>query len=199
MPTLYILAGPNGAGKTTFYFTAVEQGFIDKELPFINTDLITRNELGGYSDENFTKAETIVRGRIAGHISKNESFLIESNLARQSDYDWLKLVKAKGYEIILYFLCTSNIEINIGRVRKRVKEGGHDVPENIITDRYNMALIYLKKEIFGFEEVHLIENSTETAAEIAVVKKGQIAIKKADCPGWANSILYFVEKLKDKN
>jgi predicted ABC-type ATPase len=97
MPTLYILAGPNGAGKTTFYFAAVEQGFIDKGLPFINTDLITRNELGAYTDENFTKAEAIVRDRIGGHISKNESFLIESNLARQSDYDWLKLVKAKGY------------------------------------------------------------------------------------------------------
>ncbi len=37
MPTLYILAGPNGAGKTTFYFTAIEQGFIDKDLSFINT------------------------------------------------------------------------------------------------------------------------------------------------------------------
>jgi predicted ABC-type ATPase len=95
-------------------------------------------------------------------------------------------------------LCTSNIEINIGRVRKRVKEGGHDVPENIITDRYKMALIYLKKEIFDFEEVHLIENSTETAEEIAVVKNGKLANKKADCPEWANSILYFVEKLKHK-
>ena len=51
MPTLYILAGPNGAGKTTFYFTAIEQGFIDKDLPFINTDLIARNELGGYLEK----------------------------------------------------------------------------------------------------------------------------------------------------
>lgn len=198
MPTLYILAGPNGAGKTTFYFTAVQQGFIDKELPFINTDLITRNFSGGYTDENFAKAESIVRERIAEHILKGESFLIESNLARQSDYDWLKLVKARGYDIILYFLCTSSIEINIGRVKKRVKEGGHDVPENIITDRYRMALLYLRKEIFDFTEVYLIENSTETAEEIAVVKSGQLASKKADCPEWANSILYFVEKLKDK-
>ncbi len=55
MPILYILAGPNGAGKTTFYFTAVEQGFIDKNLPFINTDLITKDELGGYIEGNFVK------------------------------------------------------------------------------------------------------------------------------------------------
>ena len=165
------MPGPNSAGKTTFYFTAIEQDFIDKSLSFINIDLITRNELGGYSDENFIKAEFIVRNRMANHISNNENFLIESNLARQSDYDWLKSIKANGYDIILYFLCTSNIEINIGRVKKRVKEGGHDVPENIITDRYNMALLYLRKEIFNFREVYLIENSTETAEEVAVIKK----------------------------
>jgi predicted ABC-type ATPase len=170
MPTLYILAGPNGAGKTTFYFTAINQGFIDKELPFINTDLITKDKLGGYTEENFVRAEAIVRERITGHILKNEDFLIESNLARQSDYDWLKLVRSRNYEIVLYFLCTSDIEINIGRVKKRVKEGGHDVPENIVADRYNMSLIYLRKEIFGFTEVYLIENSTETAEQMAIVR-----------------------------
>jgi predicted ABC-type ATPase len=74
MPTLYILAGPNGAGKTTFYFTAINQGFIDKELPFINTDLITKDKLGGYTEENFVRAEAIVRERITGHILKNEGF-----------------------------------------------------------------------------------------------------------------------------
>ena len=57
MPTLYILAGPNGAGKTTFYQTAIEEGFISKELPFINVDLITKDELGGpfYGDFSLSK------------------------------------------------------------------------------------------------------------------------------------------------
>jgi predicted ABC-type ATPase len=198
MPILYILAGPNGAGKTTFYFTAIEQGFIDKNLSFINTDLITRNELGGYSEENFAKAEDIVRSRLADHISKNANFLIESNLAKQSDHDWLRLIKEKGYDIILYFLCTSNIEINIARVKKRVKEGGHDVPENIITDRYRMALVYLRKEIFNFQEVYLIENSTETAEQVALIKNGKLINKKEDCPEWVNNVLFLIEKLKNK-
>ena len=198
MPTLYILAGPNGAGKSTFYFTAIEQGFIDKELPFINTDIIAKNELGGYSEENFQKAEAIVRSRMAERISKNENFLIESNLARQSDYDWLQLIKSKGYDIILYFLCTSDIEINIGRVRKRVKEGGHDVPESIISDRYKMALLYLRKEIFNFEEVYLIENSAETAEQLAFLKNGKLINKNVVCPDWVGYILYLVEKLEER-
>lgn len=198
MPTLYILAGPNGAGKTTFYFTAIEERFIDKNLPFINADIIVKNELGGYSEENFIKVETIVRSRIANHISNNKDFLIESNLAKQSDYDWLKTMRVHGYKIILYFLCTSNIEINKSRVKKRVKEGGHDVPENIIADRYNMAIIYLRKEILYFNEVYLIENSAETAREVAIIKNGKLIYKNEDSPEWVNKILYIAEKLKNK-
>jgi predicted ABC-type ATPase len=69
MPTLYILAGPNGAGKTTFYQTAIEEDFISKELPFINVDLITKDELGGYSEINFARAEELYRERVGILIS----------------------------------------------------------------------------------------------------------------------------------
>jgi len=53
MPTLYILAGPNGAGKTTYYYTALNKLFINQSLPFINLDVIAKDEMGGYSAENF--------------------------------------------------------------------------------------------------------------------------------------------------
>jgi predicted ABC-type ATPase len=64
MPTLYIIAGPNGAGKTTFYQFAVAKNFIPQNLPFINVDIITKNELGGYNEINFAKAEEIYRERV---------------------------------------------------------------------------------------------------------------------------------------
>lgn len=129
-------------------------------------------------------------------ISKQEDFLIESNLARQSDYDWLKAIRAKGYSIVVYFLCTSNIEINIGRVQKRVKEGGHNVPEGIIRDRYNMGLIYLRKEIFDLDEVHLIENSSETAEEVAHVRSCKLIFKKDNSPEWVKKVLFLLENAK---
>ena len=198
MPSLYILAGPNGAGKTTFYFSAIEQNFIDKKLSYINTDIIARDELGGYSKMNFAKAEEIVRERITRHIELAESFMVESNLARQSDYDWLKAMKAKGYSIIVYFLCTSNVEINLNRISRRVKEGGHDIPENIVRDRYNMSLIYLKTGLLNCDEVFLIDNSAETAVEIAFVEKGKLVRKISGCTEWANKILYIVEKMKPR-
>jgi predicted ABC-type ATPase len=116
MSILHILAGPNGSGKTTFFETAVSEKFIDSALPFINVDLITRNLSGGYTAENFAKADEMALQEISRHINLREDFMIESNLATQRDYDWIDAIKKKGYEIVLYFLCTENIEINFGRV-----------------------------------------------------------------------------------
>ena len=126
MSILYVIAGPNGAGKTTWYATAIEQKFIDSSLSFINVDLITLHELGGYSEENFAKADAVARERIGNFIHRGENFMIESNLSKASDYEWLQAVIKKGYEIVVYFLGTEDLDININRVKKRVKEGGHD-------------------------------------------------------------------------
>ena len=63
MPVLFILAGPNGTGKTTYYNSAIQRGFINPQLPFLNVDVIAKDELGGYTEENFVRAEMIsVRG-----------------------------------------------------------------------------------------------------------------------------------------
>ncbi|RAM01251.1 hypothetical protein DO021_14330 [Desulfobacter hydrogenophilus] len=41
-----------------------------------------------------------------------------------------------GYEVILYFLYLPNAELAVRRVKLRVAQGGHNVPENVISRRY---------------------------------------------------------------
>ncbi len=103
MPVLYILGGANGVGKTSWYNTSVKEGFIDPALSFINVDTITLKELGGYTAENFIKADGIARDRIANHIDKKETFMIESNLAKASDFDWIERMQSRGYEVYYIF------------------------------------------------------------------------------------------------
>jgi len=197
MPLLHILAGPNGAGKTTFYETALAEKFIGSSLPFINVDLITRS-LGGYTSENFVRADAIARQEIAKHINGGLDFMIESNLATQKDYDWIEAMVAKGYEIILYFLCTQNIQINIGRVQKRVAEGGHNVATPIIEQRYRNGLTYLKGKLHKFGKAYLIDNSSETAIVIAEIENGVIKRKSSSCPAWVTDLLFIIERLSRK-
>jgi len=198
MPTLYILAGPNGAGKTTFYQTAIEQGFIPQMLPFLNMDIITKDELGEYSDSNFAKAEGIYRQRVGNLIVNGQDFMIESNLAKQTEYDWIEKMKHKGFDIVLYYLCTDYpAEIHVKRVQERVMEGGHDVPENIILHRYNMSLLYLKRYLHLFREAYLIDNE-DTAISMAVLQNGRILERKDNMPSWVRNTLSLIEKINNR-
>ncbi len=199
MPSLYILAGANGSGKTTWYFTALEQNFIPKNLPFINVDLIVRKELsGGYSEENYAQAANVARDRIAKCLESNVDFMIESNLALQSEYTWVENLKKKGYEIILYFLGTDDLQINYERVNNRIKEGGHSVPENIISHRYKIGLSYLRSKILIFNQVFLIDNSFAFPRKMAEIDNAKLIFKETNPPNWVNEVLYILEILKNK-
>ncbi|MFN7493163.1 MAG: hypothetical protein ACK5RG_09630 [Cyclobacteriaceae bacterium] len=195
MPHLHILGGPNGAGKTTFFETAILEKFIPPSLPFVNVDLIARNQLGGYSNENFIRADELARVEISKHIGLSQDFMIESNLATQRDYAWLDLIRTKGYEVILYFLCTEDLEVNYKRVQKRVKEGGHNVAVPIIEHRYKMGLTYLQGKLHIFKKVYLIDSSSDTALVMAELTSGKIDRKEKFVPNWVEKLLYISQRL----
>ncbi len=52
-------------------------------------------------------------------------------------------------------------------VRTRVNEGGHDIPDAIIEQRFQAGLAYLKSEILNFTEAKLIDVSAGPAIEMA--------------------------------
>lgn len=125
--------------------------------------------------------------------------MIESNLAVQANYDWIKNLKKRGYDIILFFLCTQFITINIERVQKRVAEGGHFVPPSIVEHRYNVGLSYLKSKLSIFEEVYLIDTTDEIAKNMAILKNGLLEFKEPSCPKWVNDVLFITKKLQHRN
>ena len=45
-----------------------------------------------------------------------------------------------GYKVKLYFLRLPDPEFAIARVKQRVKEGGHNVPEDVVRRRYHSGL-----------------------------------------------------------
>ena len=45
-----------------------------------------------------------------------------------------------GYEVILLFLSLNSINLAIKRVKTRVAEGGHNIPEEVIKRRYKSGL-----------------------------------------------------------
>ena len=131
----YIIAGPNGAGKTTF-----AENFLPEEaecLNFLNADLIARG-IAPFNPESVAiEAGKLFLKRMDTIVSNRKSFAFETTLSGLNYIDRLKNWKKIDYEIILYFLKLPNEKMAIKRVETRVSEGGHNVPENVIIQRYH--------------------------------------------------------------
>ncbi len=72
--------------------------------------------------------------------SASESFVFETTLSGSSYLKKIEKWKKLGYYVILYSLKLPSVEIAKGRVKLRVSEGGHNIPENVIERRFERGL-----------------------------------------------------------
>ena len=133
-----IIAGPNGAGKTTF---AAEFLPHEAQCPnFINVDLIAAGLKPFEPEKSAIRAGRIMIELIHEYIRQGESFSFETTLSGSSYARLIPEWQSKGYEIKLFFLKLPDPDFAIARVRQRVREGGHDVPEGVIRRRFHKGL-----------------------------------------------------------
>lgn len=176
MPTLYLIAGPNGAGKTTFAsrFLPEESG----ELEFVNVDLIARG-LSPFAPE----AAAGAAGRIAltrvGHLIKErKTFAWETTLSGRTTKGWVEKARAAGYFIKLVFIWIQSLEASIDRIRRRVREGGHDVAVPDVRRRFLKTLRNFFNDFCPLANAwKLFDNSKDSLRLIAVQKNGRTVVR----------------------
>lgn len=143
---LYIIAGCNGAGKTTASFTILPEILDCKE--FVNADEIAKG-LSPFQPEKVAfEAGRIMLKRIDELFEENENFAFETTLATKIYKQKIISARELGYNVTLLFFWLKNTELAKERVKTRVKEGGHNIPEEVIERRYyrginNLFEIYL--------------------------------------------------------
>jgi predicted ABC-type ATPase len=77
--------------------------------------------------------------------------------------------------------------ININRVRLRVAQGGHDVPEDKIVSRYSRSLDLLLPAIRETDRAYVFDNSGENKERVwvAEITAGeQLELKTDRVPAW---------------
>jgi predicted ABC-type ATPase len=131
---IIIIAGPNGAGKTTFARELLPN---EANTPtFINADLIARG-LDPFQPERAAfRAGRMMLEMIGACVARGENFAFETTLSGRGYARMIPRWQEQGYWVTLIFLRVSSPEVAIGRVRQRVQEGGHDVPEDVIRRRF---------------------------------------------------------------
>lgn len=145
MPTLFIIAGCNGAGKTTASFNVLPQILDCRE--FVNADEIAKG-ISPFAPESVAiQAGKLMLQRIDVLLAEGVSFAIETTLATRSYKSLISRAKKLGYTVQILFFWLESPEVACRRVEKRVSEGGHDIPKDVINRRYHSGL-YNFFEIF---------------------------------------------------
>lgn len=155
-PTMILLAGPNGAGKSTLYETRVAPSFAG---PFINADIIQRDELRDASPEASYEAAKIATTRRAKHLEDGIDFVTETVFSHQSKLELVNVARACGFTVIIMHVGVDSPELSVGRVSTRIEEGGHSVPIEKIRARYDRGGPLIRAAIQKADRGMVFDNS----------------------------------------
>lgn len=138
MPNLYIIAGCNGAGKTTASFTVLPEMLNCDE--FKNADEIARGLSPLNSNKAAIEAGRLMLTKIDRLIKQQNDFAFETTLSSRSFINTIRQARLNAYQITLIFFWLESVDLAIERVKTRVLEGGHQVPQSVIVHRYYSGL-----------------------------------------------------------
>lgn len=148
---LLLIAGPNGAGKSTLAQSGVfQEWFVD--VVCLNPDLITqaRLRLLGYSgfkdaptddqEREFKRAAEDVATTLEVMVHANGRIAVETVLSTEKYQGLVKKVLKSGGDVRMVYVVLSSPDLHIARVAARVRQGGHNVPEDKIRQRWSRSL-----------------------------------------------------------
>ncbi len=120
-------------------------------------------------------------------LAQRETFTFETVMSHRGKVEFLAEAQRRRYRTYLYFIATDDPQINISRVRSRVRLGGHSVPEDKIVSRYHSSLELLLEAIRHTHRAYIFDNSGENQESVwlAEITDGlDMELKSDHVPAW---------------
>jgi predicted ABC-type ATPase len=157
-PFLLVIAGPNGAGKTTLISYILRHN-VDFGM-FISPDEIAPGIRAVDDEVRFRRAQREADALRENCIRQRMSFRTETVMSHPSKLELMQQAKANGFSVTLFFVGVDHPSISIARVRQRVAQGGHAVPEDRIVARYHRTMVLLAHAVLAADRGLIFDNST---------------------------------------
>ncbi len=203
---IYVLAGTNGAGKSSVAGAMFRGAGAD----YFNPDEVTTRIVAANPGISLTDANSAawLQGKrlLERAIAERLDFALETTLGGQTIAALLEQALAAGIQVRMWFVGLSSPELHLARVRSRVAQGGHDIPEAKIRERYDRSRINLIDLMPRLTELRVFDNSADADPRagrrpepvlILHLERGRIRrmVGLADTPPWARPVLAAALKL----
>ena len=143
---------------------------------FVNSDEFAKH-LSPFAPESaYITASRLMLRKVQYLFDRREDFCIETTLATRALLKMTRNAQEKGYYVTVLYFWLNKPEIAIERVAKRVRAGGHDIPEETIRRRYQMGLNYLFHEYMQICDKWILADNSNPPFEVIAEgsKKGLI-------------------------
>lgn len=97
----------------------------------------------------------------------------------------LRTCRAVGYRVTLFFLWLPSPEIAVSRVARRVRQGGHHVPSDVIHRRYWAGLRNMRHLYLPLAHAALIVDNSDEAGALIAEREPDTPLVIHDAARWA--------------
>lgn len=198
-PIIYVLAGVNGSGKSSIGGAAIRQ----RGLEYYNPDTAARQLRDLHPDMTPAivngHAWTLGKEMLEKAIAQSRTYAFETTLGGNTITRLLIEAAHAGMKVIIWYVGLESVELNLARVRVRVEQGGHDIPEADVRKRWDSSRRNLLKLLPCLNSLRLYDNSTESdpkegtppRPELLLHVEGRriVGIASREAPEWAKPII----------
>ncbi|TAL76988.1 MAG: hypothetical protein EPN76_10220 [Burkholderiaceae bacterium] len=158
-PVMYVLTGVNGAGKSSIGGHLLTQA----SLPWYNPNDFSRALVSDYGhtqeQANIDAWQESTR-RLRQAITQRRSFAFETTLGGQSITQNL-LQACKTHDVMIWYCGLRDPQLHLDRIKLRVQNGGHDIPEAKVRQRWESSLKNLIILMPSLAHLRIYDNSTQ--------------------------------------
>jgi predicted ABC-type ATPase len=205
-PRIYVLAGVNGAGKSSIGGAMIRASGSD----YYNPDEAARALIAANPGLEQVKANAAAwrQGKrlLERAIAERLDFAFETTLGGGTMTQLLADAAEAGFEVRIFYVGLASAELHLDRVSRRVRAGGHDIPEADIRRRWRHSRMNLVRLLPVLTELRVYDNSADAdpiagdaprPVLVLHVDHGEIVAPQdlSKTPTWARPIVAAALKL----
>lgn len=194
MPRLTGFDGPKGSGKSTFAREMLKSGV--EFGPLIDPDALA--SAGKAKATAATTAALMEARRLReAHLEARNDFAFETVLANPKWLDFFKRARERGYAVTVYWIGIADPSANVARVHRRVRNGGHSIPDHVVVDRRHRSMALLPSLARAVARLVVFDNTNSGPdAAILPVARTRLSAQGAeiallpDAPLWVETLFH---------
>lgn len=182
---LTIFAGPNGSGKSSVV------KLFNPERYYCPDNYTQIFDYCDTEEERYVEAMKLAEKLRYGALNNGVPFAFETVLSNKNKIDFIREAQEEGYYVEVHYITTTDPSINIRRIKSRVSQGGHDVPEEKTMKRYRNSMDLLPRLISVSDEITVYDNSEDDCSPLPIFIKnpnGNYFLYKGQRPAWCDDL-----------